>query len=399
MILLKMSSIVYVLFFAFTLLFRKRIRISKSQMQILLLGFALSLAIITFYMSPPSDWDIVRHFTYIDTLRQSGRSLGELLFPNKSLLSRSLLGFDREFSSLYTYKLLIYIVIKLTDNNYFLPALCVFIDYIIFGYIVIDWQQTTGKKVTTNLLTVLLALSFLPFFGASSGLRNALCASVLGLAVYLYLYKRKKLYVFIILSVIACTIHPAAIMTIPFVFIARLDIGIWGYIAVFVASVLVNTVAKWMSTSSILFLRLIGQKYYFYTSDSQYRGNGRAPLYTVIFLIIIFLMIYFSTCFKKGLPSEDRQRGVIYNFLAIYMVYILGNIGNYDMVLRPAYVLGPLSPVLCSLLLDGTVWRKNKFSDKTKGFIRMTSTAASFMLVIYLQSRYLPELLRIYVLN
>ena len=374
----RLISTAYLIFFVCFVLFQNRLKITKVQISVIYIFFALSLAIVAYYMTPPSSWDIVRHSADMDNIRQSRISFFDFLFVNNSYIG----GYG--YSDLFVFNILRFLVVKISNNNFLISAICAFICYSIVGYIIVDWQEINGKNSSINALSLLLCFSFMPFIHVVSGLRNALAASILGLAIYLYLYKNKRLYIFVVLCFIAATIHPAALITIPFVIIAKFDIGIIGYIGVFIASIIAQTVAKWLSTSSILYFRIVGQKYFTYTSDDQYRAS-RAPLYTVLLLIVVFLFVYFVGHFRKRSNNEDNNRKLIYSFFAVYMVYILGNIGNYEMVLRPAYVLGPLSPVLCSLIVDDTQWVYNRLDVKAKSMIRIIALSCCYILVIYLQ--------------
>lgn len=396
MVLIKLACIAYVLVFVLIVAFWKRIKMTIGQIKLLFVGFALALSIIALNMGQPSGWDIGRYSDYLNYVRATYHSFLGYVFPSNPLQLRNY--FDREFSYLYVFRMIVYLVTRITDNNLLLPAICVFIDYSIMGYIMVDWLQVTGKKSSICLLVLLGSFSFMLFVDASSGIRNSLGASILGLATYLYLVKKNKLRVFVILTIVAALIHPAALMAVPFVFIAKFDIGAWGYIAVFVVSVLVKFAAKWMSSSTILYLRSIGQRYFYYTAAGQYRGSGRAHLYTDTLLIIIFLLVYFICHFNRD-RNGIKKHDLIYSFLSVYMVYILGNIGNYDMILRPAYVLGPLSPVLFSLILDNDNWVYTRFTVRQKYIIRVSSYFACLVLLVFLQTRLMPDYISVYLLN
>ena len=385
---LKYISIAYLIIFVLFSVFQSKINTSKTQKKILYILFALSLSVIAYNMSPPQGWDFVRHSEYMDKVRQSGISFSNFIFGHSAH------PWGKGYEDLLTFNFLIYIVVKITNNNYLLPAICAFTCYAIVGYIAIDWQRTSEiYNSRVNALPLLLCFSFLEYIHVVSGMRNALCACVMSLAIYLYLFKKKKLYIFIVLAFLAATIHPAAIITVPFVFISRLNLGWWGYMAVFVVSILAKAVAELMSNSSILYFRIVGHKYFSYTSENQYRSS-RTPLYTVLLLIIIFLFIYFFIHFRRKTDIEDNNRKLIYNFLSVYMVYIIGNIGNYDMVLRPAYVLGPLSPILCSLIYDDSLWMHSKLEPRNQRIIRESSIIFCHVLCLFMQYKlmtwYLP---------
>lgn len=382
--------ICYIVIFLIIISMKNKIRVTKKQIRVFFIVFSFSLAVLSYFMNPPDNWDITRHAIYIDRIRHSEASFLDFTFGKKSVIGGS------SYSGLCTFNALCYIAAHVSDNNYFISALFVFIDYTIVGYIMIDWSENNEASPNAfGTLTLLVSFSFLPYIFASSGLRNALSACLIGLGIYLYLYKSKHILCFIILSVLSVTVHPATLITIPFVFIAKLNIGIAGYVVVFGVTVASNTLAKWMSLSDILYFQKIGQKYFFYISEAQYQG-ARVILYSVIIMIVIYIVVYFLISITKSLNAADNKTVTINRFLAIYMIYIIGNIGNYDMVVRPTYVLGPLSPVFCSLVFDGFV---NYYNFRTRKLIQLGLSVSCFSLLLYMQIKIMPEAIKAYVFS
>ena len=80
------------------------------------------------------------------------------------------------------------------------------------------------------------------------------------------------------------------------------------------------------------------------------------------------------------------------------MVYILGNIGTYDMVLRPAYVLGPLSPILCSFILDGKLWENTIVNKNIQKIVRPVLCFCALAFGIYLNYKFTEQNISIFVL-
>lgn len=378
----QVLGFLYVIVFSAGAIFSSKIKISSSQEKIFFALFAVALSVIAFNVNPAVGWDLSRHYLQMNNIRDSNISLLDFLFVNKNFVG------GQKYSTLLNFNLIRWLVAKFSADNRFLPWICVLIDYTIVGYIFTDWNKTAAKSKNNVYMPMVLCFSFLPFVHCCSGLRNALSACIVALGIYFYLYKKKSVCIFAICVFLAATVHPAALITVPFVLIAKLDIGIWGYISIFVVSFLAQAAAKWMETSNYLYLRMIGSRYISYTSEEQYRGS-RAPLYVIIILIIVFLTIYFLTHFKKTVTYNDENRKLIYNFFAVYMVYILGNIGNYDMILRPAYVLGPLSPVLYSMMMNKEIWRQGGINIRAKKIIRFFLILVCLVFCTYLQFKYM----------
>lgn len=376
---------IYSVLFLIIIIFYKKIYLTKKQTIVFWGLFILSLSLMAYNMQPPNGmWDIRWHSLYMDQIRDSGLSFFKFLFKNTNRIG------GEEYVSLFVFNILRYVVVHISENNYLLPAICVFIDYSILSYIIIDWSYNNIDDYKPNLFTMLLSFTFMPYATAASGMRNALCSSLIGLAVYLYLYKKKSIWWFVILTFIAVTIHPVAIITIPFVLLSKMNMGMIGFIGVFAVSALASPAARWMVQSNIPVISLIGWKYIVYTSDTQYRA-ARAPLYGVLIITAFFLIIYFLLYRRFNMIDDKSNKKSIYNFLAIYMLYIWGNVGNYDMVLRPAYVLGALAPILASFLSDKKIWSRNGISAKIENFVSIGVTTISIITCCYVNYGFLER--------
>lgn len=374
--LLSLAKTYVVVFITFTILHTfliKRINFSKKQFVLFWAIFVLSLSVMAYNMKPQIGWDINSHFAEVNQIRGSGLSFFNFLFKNNNSIGG--------YTSLLTFNIMRYIVAKISQNNFLLPAICVVIDYSILGYIVMDWSSHNIGNYKISIFTLLLNLAFTPYIHAISGMRNILSAYIMGLAVYLYLYKKKHIVLLIILIFAAATIHPAAIITVPFIFLAKMNIGSIGFVAVFIISALAEPLARRLSQSQISYLALIGRKYIIYTAENQYRAS-RTPLYGVLIVTAVFLLIYFILYRRFNKIDQKSDKKNLYNFLAIYMVYIWGNIGNYDMVLRPAYVVGVLAPVLNSFLSDEQIWSNKGLKAWTENIISFGATVGNLIICL-----------------
>ena len=96
-----------------------------------------------------------------------------------------------QYSELLTFNLLRWIVVAFFDDYIVMPLICVIIDYTIIGYIYIDWCEASSEKNKHSIIPLFVLFSFMPFVHCCSGMRNGLCACLLALGIYLYLYKNK----------------------------------------------------------------------------------------------------------------------------------------------------------------------------------------------------------------
>lgn len=334
------------LVFQFFILFSVRfVNFSWKQKRIQILFFAITVAILAFILEPPIGWDLSRHFLWMNEIRDSNLSFNNFIFNNINGVGLY------EYKNLIFYNLIRYIIIKLTDNNHWLPCICTFFNYIIVGYIAYDWEYTNHKHRKMSLITPFLCSAFLPFILVVSGIRTALASSIAALAIYLYLYKKRRMILFIILMLISSTIHQVVLFSIPFVCLSKLKIGIKGLIFSISFSFIINIVSPYMVNSKYSFLAFLGQK--FVASPSF---GGRFALLADIILILAFLGLYFilGDYFKKFVWDESHK--TLYIFLIYYMGFILGNIGNNELILRPSYLLGFFSPLFAELLENKKAW-------------------------------------------
>ena len=339
-------AVIGLIFLILMMSLSKVIYYTKQQKGWAFFLFALCMAILAFHAEPDDRWDLARHFMYMEQIRGANLTLPQMLFNNRGIGG---------YPTLISYNLLRYIICLFTENNHWLPAVCVFIDYLIVGYIILDWYETSNLKERFSILVPLLCCTLLPPLHAFSGMRNALAACVMGLGIYLYIYKRKKLIIFIILAFIAATIHQAVLFAIPFVFLSRVRLGKKGILVVVCASFSLRSIAGMLQNSRYLFLVTIANKYFYYSSESQYRASVYS-LWADTILVLSFLGLYFlfGNQFEKVLWKREHE--MLYLFLIYYMCFIVGNFGNYDLVLRPCYLLGVFAPVLVSLVENKTVW-------------------------------------------
>lgn len=88
--------------------------------------------------------------------------------------------------------------------------------------------------------------------------------------------------------------------------------------------------------------------------------------------------------FYRRFSKSDNEPGKkIFSFLAIYMLYIWGNVSNYDMVLRSTYVFGILSPVLVTFLTDKSIWLNNELDGIIEKIVSMGAIFLCLVLCKY----------------
>lgn len=379
-----------------------RIRQIKWKVSItkLLYFFIVCIAVLRamqFHVDQGANMDFRRHMYMMELVKNSDYSLFEYVFLHGDAFTSNI---TMRFS--YTFNLIIYVASHYLDNYYIVAWLFVFFDYCIIAYIGIDWWKNQGKRSGGMIIyEILLCFSLLPFIHAVSGLRTAFAACIMALAVYLYLHNNKGLKVFLFLAFLSVTTHVFFICVVPFVILAKKVNRTIGFIISLVGSVLVSLLANLFVRSGNYFLYGIASKYLDYTGDSGYVGT-RFCYYGVIVISVLILCNYIYTSRLRRLLVKDNgtndnsrsSSGMrIYDFIAYYTIFLLSNIGSYEMVLRPAYLLGALAPVVTGLIFG--VQNKSRIKNGITNVILIML----FIILIYVSYMYLIWHSEYFVLN
>ena len=189
-------------------------------------------------------------------------------------------------------------------------------------------------------------------------------------------------------TIIAALMHPAVLLTLPFIVLSKFRVRIGSFFVVMAAPICFRFTALWLREWDIKYFQFIGNSYLKFTSEGQYR-SGRSVLYGAILVIIIIVIAYFQNFSRVQRLDVFEKKRHIFNFIGLYSCYILGNIGNYDMVLRPAYILGVLSPILSEILCKNC-GSKLKFSGKAgRNIIIDAEMVAVLLLSIYVNTTFI----------
>ena len=75
-------SVIYIILFMGIILFSAKIKLSKKDFKILFAFFILALSILAFCINPPIEWDLSRHFRFLDQIRNSNLNMLEFIFKS-----------------------------------------------------------------------------------------------------------------------------------------------------------------------------------------------------------------------------------------------------------------------------------------------------------------------------
>lgn len=336
----------YIVFFIGCVLIFNRRGATKVQDDILWGLLALGLAMIAYLYDPvDTGFDVIRHYERIERIRQSNTDFGYFIL-------RDSFG----YGGLYTFNAICYLIAKLNINEHFLPFLVTLISYWICFYILRDWTARESISHRSYILSLLVGFSFMPYYFVMTGIRNGVAMCIMALALYLYLYREKSALLFLAIGALASTIHTSALIVVPFVFISRLGFDLKYIFFVLVGSLVMKQVATAAAAMGIPYISSMAKSYLLYSSENQFR-SAQYFVMTDIFLIILFSLLILFQHRRYLAKAHAGKCSRLYNFISLYAAFIIGNVGNYDLVLRPAYLFGPLAPMLSCLLYNDEFWK------------------------------------------
>lgn len=343
-------SLSYLLLLTMGMLLFFKYKPHYRYLKIVLLLLVGALSTLAFIKTPPIKWDLQYQFWALDRIRKSDLGFFELVFNDTQGIGRE------EYRLLYFYNAIRYIITRVSANNHLLPLICVAIDYSIVCFILYDFGKRKRFNYGKVLTSFMCCMVFMPYNYAVSGIRNALASSIVALAVYLFFYNRIRIPTLFFLFACALTTHPSVICILPFLFLANKKPRRGGVLLTIMIPVFLNGLMMIISLIRIPIIELIVSKYYVYSSPEQYR-SGLFFIAGNLFFIVLYLHNYNKL--NSGVEEDFR----IQNCLSWYMIFILGNVLNYDLFLRPGYTLGPLAPILIYTIVAE---KSNRIENRTK---------------------------------
>lgn len=309
--------------------------------------FAASYGIMAYHVEPPVEWDLYRHFLELDRIRSGG-----LWYLLRVGIYREQIGGS----------LLFYAVSRL-PNNHFLPLVSILIEYAIFAYIVSDYCEENHLNCRYVFLILLLHFSMTDISWTISTIRQPLAMSLMALAVYLDLVKRKKWGIFFYF--LGFSVHPGSVgvivIRLAFILYKR---KIPVHILLLFWSAFSSIISEWFSKSSFYWIKYIGDMLYSYVfSDNALSGDSRQVVVKLILLLLIAYMAW-----RKGDIWRENDYGM---FLYLAFAFTIGSIASEQFFLR--YVL--LLSFLCFPIPKLTSF------DTKRGFISLSDILYIVMFV------------------
>lgn len=330
------------------------------------------LASMSFYVKKSDNMDFVRIQELMDPLHNTKITLWEYLFTDTGKELNQTLNYT------YTFNFLLYLTGKYCNNQYALPWISAIIDYVVILYIYYDWKKSQRWTITETIVSFFICMAFLPFVHVLSGIRAAMAACFIALAIYEYIYKNKSVFTFLVFAFLSVTVHPFTIYAIPVAMLIKVSPSMKTFIIVLTGTLALVYLVPIIGRMGIPFISGLATKFATYTNSNQYTSY-RSFFYCAILFAMLLILYY--VLFMKVKKADDRRteskKDKIYKFLMCYSAVLLGSFGSYEIVCRLAYVLGAFSPILAEMFFS---LRKK---DKGRYILSKTICILVFVLCAY----------------
>lgn len=354
---------IYIVFLLFLLFATSNSSVKVAQGKYVIVISVFTVALCGSFIVPKSTYDLARLYSDIELIKSSGMKFFDYVFNSAKLT-------DTNYRYTYSFNALRYVISRLLPEQA-LPFISLASCYGVMGYVLYDLKK---RYCITNFyigLMILLSNCFLPIVYVYSGVRNEIAFSIIALAVYLRIYKKLHLLYFFLLAFVAATIHPLAMVVVPFVFIARIRPGKKGVLLVVLIPNILYALMERLRFSGISYLRYVGIKFYNYTFVNEH-AQGRYFYYSAIVMTMIVLLL--SVIKTKQSQNENQ---IFVNFVSWYSIFALANIQSYQIVMRLPYIYGILAPVVVN-----TLFNSKNYAGRRK-IIQYVMTGVSLLIASY----------------
>lgn len=324
---------------------------NQVQRKIMWFCFILIIAFLCSMIDPRINYDLARYYIDLDIIRGSHVELGEFVLGDIIIT-------DDNYRFTYTHNFISYVI-----SHYFpkqaLPFFTISFCYGCMAYIFEDIHENEKVYNWKIAMVILIAITTLPLVYVYSNIRTAMAMSIMGLNIYRIIYKNENILCFIVMSLIAATIHPVALAIIPFLFLSRLRLPKIGILFISIVPFIVNYVMEIFQYSDNLYLKYIGIKYYNYVFVEIY-SQGIFFYYSELLMTIAVLCIILFVDYKE--KKENIKHIKMKNIITWYCVFILSCAQSYQLILRLPFLFGVLSPIILKnivLLHEFGHWKRN----------------------------------------
>ena len=253
--------------------------------------------------------DLYRHFITIDEIR--------------------LYGFNTISSvdNIFVIKLLFYFIAKL-NNNYLLASVSTFITYTIFFAILYDKNKKEKKPTFYISYCIILFFALCNYYYVTTGIKNCLAFSTLGLAILLEESKKKKISK--CLMICSIFMHGSSLFIILLYYLTKINFlkGKKRYFILFIAP-LTGIIENIFSRIPISIFQYIASKIELYLLSEFTSGNQ-----LVLFLDILFCALMILRCDKLLKSNLNSYEQSIINTIHIVAIFSIGSLAISKVIIE-----------------------------------------------------------------
>lgn len=277
--------------------------------QMFIAMICLNLSIIAYYFIPPSDYDLNRYYSLMESIKYYDL---DMIFENIIFKPEPLINF-------------LFYMVSLTGIKQLLPMIVIFIGYFILIYMIWDYCQINKIRPLYSLIITLSLLCIINYIYFVSGIRNLLAFIMLSYAIYLDFIKLKKGIKYKILYLIPILIHNSCIV----VLIIRACFEIlnkirskYKYFLVLLWPIYFKFVLLVFSLfSNVPAIGHLISKSEDYLSNNITINDITVNLLFKLIIFFITMIILFISSIKK-----ENKNKKLYEFLKLYSMFLLGTI-------------------------------------------------------------------------
>ena len=256
-----------------------------------------------------TSWDYNMYYNYYVTMQSMGECSRENFEPGFVLVTRAMARTGLHFAFYFAFWALLQISLlyyALRHRKVLLPwvALCIFT-----GPYYVQWMSTLRQAVVECLFVLMVELIV-----------------------------RRKFWLYLLLSLLAMTLHKMSIVLIPLYFVPLIpfrNVKRWVPYALLVLCVLLGSFPQWIQwTFDRLgqFADLLGYGHYYrlFSTNSMYAFRGVMGPTRLCPLISCFILIWYYPAIRRMFPT-DRYMPAMYCFTLLHLGYlnIMANTTQY----------------------------------------------------------------------
>ncbi|MBR4828422.1 MAG: EpsG family protein [Muribaculaceae bacterium] len=299
---------------------------------------AIALYVIVSSLRWLTSWDYNMYYNYYVTMQSMGESSRENFEPGFMLITQAMARSGLHFAFYFAFWALLQIGLlyySLRHRKVLLPwiALCIFT-----GPYYVQWMSTLRQAVVECLFVLMVELIV-----------------------------RRKFWIYLLLSLLAMTLHKMSIVLIPLYFVPLIKVRIakrWMPMALLILCVVLGSFPQWiqlMFDHLGRFAELLGYGHYYrlFTTNSMYAFRSVIGPTRLCPLISGFILIWYYPEIKR-MFHHDRYMPALYRFTLLHLAYLNLMANTTQYLSRPGDLMRGCFLIMVCYTMH-YLWRERKW--------------------------------------